>query len=112
MTQWQRQRTRSAKSADRRKRNNAARVAHLAEVIAAQREKVGLITYKATKAEIAEQLPENVITGHFNDTRGRNLGEVVDALILAGRTLPSEREAEKLAEAIHYQSEVEIRPEQ
>jgi hypothetical protein len=34
----------------------------LAEVIAAQREKVGLITYKATEAEIDEQLPENVIT--------------------------------------------------
>ena len=91
-----------------RKTRNAAKVGHVAELLAAEREGVGLITYKDTEKHI-EHLPGNVITGHFNATRGSNNWEEVGALFVAGRPQPSEADVELIAEAIHFKGETEIR---
>ena len=95
---------------EKRKRNNARKLARLTEVAAAGRTSVGLVTYKATEEEIADMLPANVTTGHFNGTRGRNLWEDTDAFIIAGRPQPSEGETEWLAEALFWRDPVEITP--
>ncbi len=95
---------------EKRKRNNAHKLARLTEVAATGRKSVGLVTYKATEEEIADMLPVNVTTGHFNGTRGRNLWEDTDAFIIAGRPQPSEGETEWLAEALFWKDPVEITP--
>ena len=95
---------------EKRKRNNARKLARLTEVAAAGRKSVGLVTYKATEEEIADILPANVTTGHFNGTRGRNLWEDTDAFFIAGRPQPSEDETEWLAEALFWKDPVQITP--
>ena len=94
---------------EKRKRNNAHKLARLTEVVAAGRERIGLVTYKATEEEIGDMLPANVTTGHFNATRGQNLWEDTDAFIIAGRPQPSEDETEWLAEALFWKDPVEIK---
>ena len=92
----------------KRKRNRAADVAKIVEVAAAGQTYAGLITYKATEDEIAASLPENVTTGHFNAIRGLDAWRDVDALVIAGRTQPSEGEVEHIAEGLFYDQDIVI----
>jgi len=92
-----------------RKRNRARDLAHIVEIAAAGRDKAAVITYQLTEAEIAEKLPDNVTTGHFNAIRGLDQWGDVDALVIAGRTQPSEAEVEHMTEGLFYDSPVEIK---
>ena len=86
----------------KRKTNRARDVQHVAEVMAARHESVGLFTYEASETVIADALPDNVLVEHFNNFRGRDAWRDCDALIVAGRPQPSEGDVELLAEAIWW----------
>jgi hypothetical protein len=88
--------------------NNAKKLGRIAEVMAAGKRKTGLITYKDTESAIADLLPANILTGHFNATRGLDQWSDAEAMIFAGRTQPGEDSMELLAEALFYNDAVEI----
>ena len=90
-----------------RQNNNARAIGHFTELMANGRQ-AGLITYKATEEALAEAPRPNITMGHFNDTRGRNLWEDVDVLVMAGRPQPSENDVEFLTEAIFWREDVTI----
>jgi hypothetical protein len=95
----------------KRRRNRMLDLAHICEVAAAGWKEIGLITYKATEKELARTgvLPINVTTGHFNKIRGQDHFRNVEALIVAGRTLPGASEVEFMTEGLFYAQAVEIK---
>ena len=84
----------------RKKAGRIEGVARALEVLAAGEEEIGFFSYKATVE--AARLPDNVVAGNFNGTRGSNRWQNVSRAVIAGRTLPSEDDVELQAEAIWW----------
>lgn len=92
----------------RRKRNRVRELARIMEVVASGRKEVGLFTYQVTEEELQVQLPDNVLTAHFNNFRGLDRWKDAEAIVVAGRPQPSEAEVERIAEGVFYKSPEQI----
>ena len=77
---------------------NVERVRHYVKAQAAQGGKTAVISNKDTISAL--DLPDGILTGHFNALRGMNDMQDVEQLVIVGRTLPNAEAIKRLVGAI------------
>ena len=77
---------------------NVERVRHYVKAQAAQGGRTAVISNKDTIDAL--DLPDDILTGHFNALRGMNDMQDVDQLVIVGRTLPNAEAVRCLVGAI------------
>lgn len=77
---------------------NVERVRHYVKAQAAQGGRTAVISNKDTIDAL--DLPDDILTGHFNALRGMNDMQDVDQLVIVGRTLPNAEAVRRLVGAI------------